>query len=891
LTSSAQTAESGVFDAANAGQTLLAPNTELAAALFDWVERRHLALGHEIWPTPRIRDFSGWLRERYAERQLLDASLPRCLSDVEERELWRSVILESDGGAELLEPNGAAQSARRARRAVIDYGIPLQKLAEYATEESLAFLDWNKRFEARCRELRCIAPDQLLDSAPTTSGLVWIESPIWRPVVRRWLENNAVAMLLPPRTAAPAAPRVVAASSPTAELAAMAEWAAGHLRASPDFRAWICIPDLNLRRAEVADAFDAVLAPQRFSLTTADVPAPYAVAGGTPLADYPPVRTALAALTATTGSLPFEAFSDLLRMPQMHFSAADAGAAARLDVELRSRGPSEAGFADWLLLAEKLATPKSERVQADLFSEPPAVAVSAVKQLRSFLSALDTARGAHFLSQWVTLWIAAFEAGPWVLRRRWSSTEFQAAERFRELLAALATGDALFGKQGPAAAIRILSRAARDTAFQPQTGIPAVWVSAQIMDPWLIYDGLWVSGCSEERWPPPLDPIALLPVKLQRDYGVIPASIESQLQLAEDLQGRWQLRAGSCVFSCADSSDGRPTAPSPLLPVSSEPASSSPQPHWQAQALHAPPLEVLRDDAAPAFAAAVERTRGVSTLRAQSRCAFRGYAEGRLLTDRLEKPVPGFNLRERGELVHHALEYIWGQLKGSDGLAAMAPEPLEALVANGVSRAIAKQCEQRDPGVRWSRRERPRMMALLNKWLLIERLREPFTVEQLEQGTQIARHGGLDFRVRIDRVDRLLDGGRVLIDYKTGIVSPDWRGDRPDNPQLPVYALLRPESLVAVAYGMVNAAKCGFVAEHARPTVFKPSSRKPSSMEGMPDFPSLIALWSVRIEVIAAEFAAGHAEVAPTLRACSSCNLQPLCRIPSALDDQESADE
>jgi probable DNA repair protein len=868
--------ERGVFDAANSGQTLLAPTTELAAALFDWVERRHLAAGHELWPTPRIRDFSGWLRERYAERQLLDASLPRCLNDVEERELWRSVILEGAGGAELLEPNGAAQSARRARRALVEYGIPLEKLADYATEESLAFLDWNRRFEARCRELHCIAPDQLLDSAPTSNGLVWIESPIWRPVVRRWLEHNA-AMLLPPRAAAPSPPRTVAAASPAAELAAMAEWAAGHLRASPNFRAWICIPDLNLRRAEVADAFDAVLAPERFSLAGADVPAPYAVAGGTPLADYPPVRAALAALAATTGMLSFEAFSDLLRMPQLHFSAADAGAAAQLDVELRSRGPSEAGLADWLLLAEKPGA--------------PAVTLYALKYLRAFLATLDAARGAHSLSEWVTLWIAAFEAGPWVLRQRWSSTEFQAAERFRELLASLATGDALFGKQGPAAAIRILSRAARDTAFQPQTGIPAVWVSAQIMDPWLAYDGLWVAGCSEDRWPPPLDPIGLLPVKLQRDYGVIPAGIESQLQLAEDLQERWLLRAGNCVFSCADSSDGRSTTPSPLLPAAAEPTSSSPQPHWQAQALHAPPLEVLRDDAAPPFAADVERTRGVSTLRAQSRCAFRGYAEGRLLTDRLEKPVPGFNMRERGELVHHALEYIWGQLKGSAGLAAMDPEPLEALVADGVSRAIAKQCEQRDPGARWRRREHPRMTALLHKWLVIERLREPFTVEQLEQGAQIAHHGGLNFRVRIDRVDRLLDGGRVLIDYKTGIVSPDWRGDRPDNPQLPVYALLQPDSLVAVAYGMVNAGKCGFVAEHSRPTVFKPSSRKPSSMEGMPDFPSLIALWSERLEVIAAQFAAGHAEVAPTVRACRSCNLQPLCRIPSALDDQESPDE
>lgn len=888
MSSSAHLRARGLFDAASSGHTILAPNTELAAALIDWVERKHLAAGHEIWPTPRIRDFSGWLRARYAERQLLDAALPRCLSEVEERELWRSVILESDGGADLLEPNGAAQSARRARRALIDYGIPLQRLAEHATEETWAFLDWNSRFEARCRELDCIAPDRLLGSAPGSPDLVWIESPIWRPVVRGWLQSNAPAPLLPPQAATVSPARVVTAAAPSAELAAMAEWAANHLRAAPEFRAWICIPDLNLRRSEVADAFDAVLAPQRFSWTAAEVSAPYAVAGGTPLADYPPVRAVLATLSATTGVVSFEAFSGLLRMPQLQASAADAGPTARLDLALRSRGPSEATLVDWLQAADRLSLDKS--------GDGGVMSVSAVQHLRAFLGAFDAVRGGRLLSQWVTLWVAAFEAGPWFFRHRWSSTEFQAAERFRELLASLAMGDAMFGAQGAAAATRILTRAARDTAFQPQTGIPAIWVSGQIMDPWLCYDGLWVAGCSEERWPPPLDPIALLPVKLQREYGVIPAGIDSQLQLAEDLQSRWQLRAGSCVFSCADLSDGRPSTPSPLLPitvqaaVSPAPSQPSPQPHWQAPALDAPCLEVLRDDIAPPFVAGVERTRGVSTLRAQSRCAFRGYAETRLLTETLEKPVPGFNMRERGDLLHRALEHIWKQLGSSEGLAAMAPESLQTLVASGVARAIAKQCEQRDPGALWRRREHPRMTTLLNKWLVTERLREPFTVEQLEQGTQVAHHGGLDFKVRIDRVDRLHDGGRVLIDYKTGMVAHDWRGDRPDNPQLPIYALLRPEGLVAVAYGEINASKCGFVAEHARPGVFKPGQKKSSSMEGMPDFPSLLSLWSERLETIAAAFAAGHAEVAPTPRACSSCTLQPFCRVPSALDEQESFD-
>jgi ATP-dependent helicase/nuclease subunit B len=123
-----------------------------------------------------------------------------------------------------------------------------------------------------------------------------------------------------------------------------------------------------------------------------------------------------------------------------------------------------------------------------------------------------------------------------------------------------------------------------------------------------------------------------------------------------------------------------------------------------------------------------------------------------------------------------------------------------------------------------------------------------------------------------------------LIDYKTGIATADWRGERPDNPQLPIYALLRSQALVAVAYGRVNAGECSFIAETERTAIFKPGGRK-SPLEGMPTLAALIDVWSQRIENIAADFAAGRAAVAPTLQACKSCRLHGLCRVPAALED------
>ena len=662
------------------------------------------------------------------------------------------------------------------------------------------------------------------------------------------------------------------------ELAAIADWALQNLRAAESFRAWICIPDLSRRRAEVMDAMDAVLAPQRFGLSEPLDKAIYAIAGGTPLADFAPVRLALDLLAASVGPVSFENFSVLVRSPEMQATAAEASAATLLDLRLRKLAPSEADAGAWPAIAERLAAAHG--------IAPPA----ALGRLRAAFLELDKVRGSASMSRWVAVWIAAFEAGPWALRQRWSSTEYQAAERFRELLAALATADAFFGSQSRGGAQRLVRRAAGDTLFQTQTGVPPIWISGQLIDPWLQYGGIWVSGCDDERWPPPVQPIPLLPVRLQRDFGVIAAGAESQLEFALDLQNRWAVRAGECVFSYSARGEGRAAAPSPLLPeAAANLPAALPRPHWRALLQAQPPLERLWDEAAPPFASD-ERTRGVSTLKAQSRCAFRGFAETRLQCERFERPLPGFNEGERGNLIHHALEHIWSVLGGSNALLSLTADAEARLLNEGITRAIATVCRQRDPGLLWRRRERERMASVLAKWLQIERRREPFEVEQLERGSEVARHAGLDFRLRIDRVDRLADGARVLIDYKTGKASPDWRGERPDNPQLPIYALLHPEALAAVAYGHVNAAESRFVAETDRREVFRRGGGT-SSLEGEGSLAALIQVWSGRIESLAADFAAGRAAVAPTLRACKTCRLHGLCRVPAALEDAADSHE
>jgi len=850
---------------------VLAPTAEQTAAIFDAVQRQHRDAGERVWPTPRVRDIGSWLVERHVQQQLRDPRLPRVLDAIEERELWRRVVLQSRWSETLLEPTGAAEAARRARRTMLEHGIPTTALADHPGDETAALLDWLEGFETRCRALSAISPDALLATlGMPAEKIAWIESPGWRPVLRRWLHTHAHRGPLPAPTAPAVAARALCAATSSEELAAMADWAHGSLRSRPAGRLWICVPDLDARRAPLIDAFDAVLAPQRFALggaacTSGSDGAVYALAGGTPLADYAPVRAALETLTLCRGPVPFERFSAVLRSPELQHDAAEAMAAARLDILLRAHARSEMPLTEWLALGRRLAAGLA-----------PA-GVAALLRLGRVEACFAAGPAVGLPSEWARHWIALFEAGPWALAERWSSSEFQAAERFREVLARLAAAESSLGRQNRASAEALLVSAARDTPFQPETGVAPIWVTSRLIDPWLAYDGIWIAGLAPQRWPLPAQPVPLLPVAVQVRYGVVSAAAASQLAAARVLQDLWPQRAAELVYSCADT--GEPGAESgPLLcGLAADRRVARPRPHWHREWSAAPPFETLCDESAPPVAS-TERTRGVATLRAQSRCAFRGFAATRLEAEGLTRPMPGFNALERGIIVHTALEGVWGQLRDSNVLHALAPDEEAALLAHWAAVAVAAGVRRRDPGAVWQRRERERLESLLARWLVVERLRAPFTVDIIESETSALRLAGLEFRCRIDRIDRLADGSRVLIDYKTGTQQPDWRGDRPDNPQLPVYALLHPDALAAVAYAVVNASESGFVHESARRGIFWPASPA-GELEGAATFGELVAVWRERITRLAAEFAAGHAAVTPTATACRSCDLHGLCRI------------
>jgi RecB family exonuclease len=192
--------------------------------------------------------------------------------------------------------------------------------------------------------------------------------------------------------------------------------------------------------------------------------------------------------------------------------------------------------------------------------------------------------------------------------------------------------------------------------------------------------------------------------------------------------------------------------------------------------------------------------------------------------------------------------------------------------------------------------EEERLARRALEWLETERSRPPFSVEATERGLDL-EVSGLAVSVRVDRVDALPGGGRVIIDYKTGdnVAIARWFGERPDEPQLPLYSLAFGDDLEALAFARVRAggmAYCGV----ARAAEVAPGIRRFEDTRHAEDagsWQAQRAAWRRTLEALAADFASGRAEVAPKdpTSTCAHCGLTALCRINEATALDEGREE
>jgi len=878
--------------------TVLTPNRRLAQSLQRDFDRSRLAHGLAAWETADILPFGAFVERLWEDALYSDLApgVPLVLIPAQEHALWEEAIRATKLGEALLSAAPAAAQCRDAWQLVHAWRLDSARAAP--NDDAQAFLEWSSRYERATRDKRqtdaarlpdVVAP--LLSHAalrkPATVALFGFD--LVTPQMREFLAALAVQGCAVLEAAAPAqdarATRVEF-TEPKEESGAAARWARARLEAPSALgkgrgegrfpRIGVVVPDLARVRARVQRAFADVMQPDH-ALAAGARALPFNLSLGVSLADFPLVGDALLLLALAGREAAFEQVSRLIRSPFIGAAEAEMDVRARLDARLRKRcGPSLSLDA----LLRLCASPKAPHA---------ALLLDRLERLAAFRK--SSLFGARPASDWAKAFSEALRIAGFPGERTLDSVEQQTLDKWHELLADFATLERVMAKLGYAEACQRVAQMARDTIFQPEGSDVPVQVVGVLESAGLEFDHLWVMGLTDDAWPLAARPNPFIPVSVQRRAGIPQADPVSSLELDRRITQGWLRSAREVVVSHSRMQGESELAPSaliasiPLAPL--EDLGAARYPTLREAIRHAGAIETLQDGMAPAVNVATQAG-GTGLFKDQAACPFRAFARRRLRSEPLETPRLGLDARDRGTLVHTMLAAVWKSLGSRDRLVAQSPAQLGEILGTCADEAIASLRRSRADALsgRYAELERARLVRLADEWLAVDRQRKGFAIVALEEKHPVT-FGGITVNAKLDRMDKLAAGaGYAIIDYKTGVCATSaWMGGRPDEPQLPMYALAAGEDIAAVAFALVKTGE----------SRFKGISRVPDLVPGVctidkdrgnaakhyRDWDELVAGWRAELEATGRGFASGEARVDPKRGAltCENCKQHVFCRI------------
>lgn len=718
--------------------------------------------------------------------------------------------------------------------------------------------------------------------------------------------------------------------SPIQEIEQAIFWAAEKLKSSPTATAAIIVPNLQDNRLVVQYALEDLLKPDIIFNPGKTKNYPFDISLGQNLNEFSLAAYALKLLEFCSSPLKTAEVVSLVNCPYLAGADDERYSRARFSDYLRTKRRAKwslSALRDTLnkylykcqhptpntaqTLDKALPTGKDAGLAAQQPSAPAPVQhddpVSLCPKLREILNNLAY-RVAEFSdlskpSQWCEAFGKCLELAGWPGQRPLSSSDHQVQQRFTKTLFELTTLDYVHPELTAMQTWRILSSTCSNIVFQPESDKARLQIMGVQEAAGLRFDYAWITGLDHTNWPARLEPLRFVPLEWQQDLH-IPGAVP-----AEDLQrsilathGLLQT-ASEGIISYANNRLGRGDTEhlrlSPLLTELSlalDPPLIEQTPRYAEQCFaeqkKSGQLEETCEQAPPELPENSEVDGGYKVYSLQSQCPFRAFTELRLQIRGPEEQKVGLDPTERGTLLHDVMEKVWKELGDQTALMDLTEDGVDALVeriVNGFAEGL--QSKHVEVAAEICQLELELVKDLATQWLKnVERKRtNRFEVFEVEAEHTINLHG-LQIKARVDRVDQLEDGSYAIIDYKTGETNiKKWDCPRPDDPQLPLYALYfqqeHPNSVVeALAYAEIKAKHirfnglsrlCPDFAIDATST----SAKKTTSALGEDGWKARMDDWEKALGDLAQAFKDGKYPVAPNKNACKYCRLQPFCRI------------
>lgn len=894
---------------------LIVPTGSLATHLNEVVAQQHIQQGAQVWEAPSIFGWTELLRNTWQLNREKFAGLNAVLGAQQAKLLWTQVIEKSKHASHeltLLNVPQTVKAAMRSDRLLSDWRCKEVALQDDHIDDVSQFLAWRQTYHGYL-EQRGLIDEPLLQSKLlelATSGtltfaakrVVWYAYDLITAAQQDFnqaLQSQQVSVEFGGPKTSRNASVYQRFESDAQELEQVLRQARARLEDNPEQRINIVVPDLQHRYAQVQELARQTFYPNASLTDAQNNHSVYRLSLGKAMHEWPAVEAALCALRLLKSRISRADFAFLCRSVYL-------GESHRHRVELTL-------FERWLrrrriraISVERLPSLLSDFYQAleerpgkqeqEILDDPGLAnwlgeitafyrdlhEQLAQQKQRVGFSALSFSVWAEIIDGWLALW-------QWQTNRvgtEFSSVAHQLRRRWVNVLEEFAGLGAVQRNVGLSKAMGSFEQLVRDSVFLPQSAMSPLVISGLFEALGRETDMCYLTGMTQD-FPPAVKTDAFIP-----NHHLVPTGYPDASPQTSLAQAKKVIQSLLCAAANAQVSFGLESSTNADLQNQASPLFAS----GFAQNLESKPtqgetkvqcksaaLEAFIDTQGPGWHAPEKARGGAAIFKNQSLCPFKAFVTHQLRFEPEDEPEFGLDHLDRGNLTHKMLELVWARLPDQTALQAMdEAQQLEFLQQTFAQLLSVSSGQLPEDKLRLLALEKTRVVNLANEWLNLERQRPAdFSVVERESEYQ-GQWAGIRFSYVIDRVDLTERGESVIVDYKTGTVSRhEWQGDRPKEPQLPLYALARDQlkktEVSGIAFGQVRRGATRFF-ELAESGIFPASASE--AKKRADSWAENRARWPEVFTRLAQEFLNGSAQVDPIdTQVCQYCELSTVCRI------------
>ena len=419
-------------------------------------------------------------------------------------------------------------------------------------------------------------------------------------------------------------------------------------------------------------------------------------------------------------------------------------------------------------------------------------------------------------------------------------------------------------------AFLVLTNLIQKEIIQPPQNHEGIHIMGWLESSGFIGDTLWIGHLDSQNLPQAIKYSPYLPIHWQKQHKLPRTSREAEFDIANNMLQRLIIahQEKSLVLSYAKTNeDGEPLWPSVLLPN---------WPGYSQLALEEPQvqLETLAEEYLLPLAEGQILKGGSQLLSAQAKCPFWAFAQFRLKHQDKSETTYSFNPLERGNLIHRALQKIWQHLGNQATLLSLSEQEEQILIEDIALQSLNEFTHHRPYTVDkiLYNLEHRQLCQMIKNALALDKTRAPFSIAGTEERIQLTIDNW-PFDLRFDRLDRLENGQTMVIDYKSSLPSSSpWNQERPQNPQLLMYALAQ-HDIRALVYFAIN----------PKQAEYKGISAESCNTQGIQtlkqDWSETRNNWHKQIEDLLDEIRQGQIAATPENESlCTRCVHRDICR-------------